>query len=243
MSRPLTATPESKPLVSPGFIWNATLIIFIFTALTLALSVAGRWMGQRIAMGGHTTSTAPTTLMIAGERLKIPANAMRFDSQRAGGTLERADLYLLWPQMEGYSTRYRQYFNDAGTAEKMVFVTIRPSSMPMDMSQRLQPVYQRLVEPEASRLSNGLTRFKFAGTTRYVGELLFVGDRIGQDPFVVRCLEEAAFPAGSRTCMRDISFGGNLTVDYRFSAALLPHWKELDAAIRGYVETALAAGG
>lgn len=243
MSQPLTATQQLKPLVSQGFILKATIVIFVFTALTVALSLAGRWMGQRIAMGGHSISTLPSKIIIEGEHLRVPANAIRFDSQRAGGTMDRLDLYLLWPQMEGYSTTNRRHFNDTDNAEKVVFLTIRPVTMPVDMSQRLQPVYRRLIEPSGTRLANGLTQFRFSRDTRYVGELLYVGERPGQDPFVVRCLEESAFPNDSRNCMRDLNFGDNLSVDYRFSAKLLPHWKELDAAIFGYASNARGTGG
>lgn len=242
MSQSLTATPEPKPLVSQGFIWKTMLVIFIFAVLTIAVSLAGRWMGQRIAMGGHSVSTSLSTIIIEGERLNIPVNAIRFDNQRAGGKTDRLDLYLLWPQMEGYSTDNRRHFNDTENAEKMVFLTIRPVSMPIDMSQRLQPVYRRLIDPSGVRLENGLTQYRFAKDTRYVGELLYVGERPGQDPFVVRCLEETASPKGSRNCMRDISFGNNLSADYRFSAKLLPHWKELDTAIYSYANDARGAG-
>lgn len=242
MSQPLTATPEPRPLVSQGFILKTTLVIFILAALTVAVSLAGRWMGQRIAMGGHSVSTALTTIHIEGERLRIPANAIRFDNQRAGGSMERLDLYLLWPQMEGYSTGNRRHFNDADNADKIVFVTIRPTSMPIDMSQRLQPVYQRLIEPTGIQLDNGLTRYRFSNDTRYVGELLYIGERPGQHPFVVRCLEETAFPKGSRSCMRDVNLGDTLSVDYRFSANLLPQWEALDTAIYGYANNAKAAG-
>lgn len=243
MSQPLTATPEPRPLVSQGFILKTTLVIFVLAALTVAVSLAGRWMGQRIAMGGHSVSTSLSTILINGERLRVPANAIRFDNQRTGGTKERLDLYLLWPQMEGYSTGNRRHFNDADNAEKMVFITIKPASMPIDMSQRLQPVYRRLIEPDGIRLENGLTQYSFSSDTRYVGELLYVGERPGQDPFVVRCLEETAFPKGSRNCMRDLNLGDNLSVDYRFSAKLLPQWKALDTAIDGYASKAMATGG
>lgn len=243
MSQPLTATPEPKPLVSQSFILKSTMVIFLFGLLTVAVSVTGRWMGQRIAMGGHSISTSLSKILINGEELRIPANAIRFDNQRSGGTMERLDLYLLWPQMEGYTTGNRQSFNDAGNADNMVFVTIKPVSMSIDMSQRLQPVYRRLVEPVGKSLAYGLTEYQFASDTRYVGELLYVGERPGQDPFVVRCLEESAFPKGSRNCMRDFNIGENLSVDYRFSAKLLSHWKALDAAIDNYTRNAGNSGG
>ncbi|MCR9134958.1 MAG: hypothetical protein NXI27_03135 [Alphaproteobacteria bacterium] len=243
MSQPLTATPEPRPLVSQSFILKSTIVIFLFGLLTVAVSVTGRWMGQRIAMGGHTVSTSLSTILINGETLHIPANAIRFENQRSGGTMERLDLYLLWPQMEGYTSGSRHAFNDTGNADKMLFVTIKPMSMAIDMSQRLEPVYHRLVEPVGKSLANGLTEYRFASDTRYVGELLYVGERPGQAPFVVRCLEETTFPKGSRNCMRDVNIGENLNIDYRFSTSLLDHWKTLDAAIVDYARNAIDRGG
>jgi hypothetical protein len=237
------SSTEIKPIISPGLIWKTTIVVSIFAILTLGLSVTGRWMGERIATGGHSVAKTITAIMINDEKFQFPANTIRFENQRAGGMMERADLYLLWPQMEGYSNKNRQHFNDTGKSGKMVFLTLKPASMPLDMSQRYEPVYLRLVNPAGETRGNGLTKFAFREDTRYVDEVLYVGDRQDADPFVVRCLIESGLPAGSRSCMRDIHIGENMSVNYRFSTELLPHWRALDAAIFDYVTGALQTEG
>ena len=243
MNQTMTVNDQSepRPLVSPGFVWKTMLIIFAFTILTAALSVTGRWMGKRIAMGGHSISTEAKTVIIANERMLIPTNTIRFENQRAGGPMDRLDLYLLWPGLHGYSTEHRRQFNDTEHGQNVLFATIKPRSMALDMTGRLQPVYSRLVLPNPAEQTSGLIAYSFGDDTRYVGEQLLVGSRRNHPTFVARCLEQSALPAPSRNCMRDIDIGSNLSIEYRFSEALLPHWQQLDEAIQAYAAKALFA--
>ncbi len=241
MAHPLTAssTPQYQPLISSGFLWRTALVILAFAILTLFLSLTGRWMGEKIASGGHSVSTDIRTLFLGDEQLQFPANAIRFENQRAGGSFERIDLYVLYPEMQGYSNETRAHFNDTVTSDKLLFLTIETASMPLDMSDRLEPVYRRLLEPGGTSVPGGLTRYRFDPDTRYGDELLYVGQRGDQPPFVVRCLDPADLPDGSRSCLRDFAFGEGLSVAYRFSDGLLTQWRQLDAAIVSYVTDAM----
>ena len=205
MAQPLTAppTPQYQPLISSGFLLRTAPVILVFAILTLILSVTGRWMGEKIARGGHSASTDLQALFIGDEKLLFPANAVRFESQRAGGEFERVDLYMLFPEMQGY----REHFNDIVASDKLLFLTIEAASMPLDMSERLEPVYKRLLEPEDTSAPAGLTRYRFQKDTRYGDELLYVGQRTDLPPFVVRCLNPTDLPEGSRSCLSDFSFG------------------------------------
>jgi hypothetical protein len=62
-------------------------------------------------------------------------------------------------------------------------------------------------------------------------------------PYAVRCLVEtndAVKEFTTRTgCQRDISLGTDLSVTYRFSIDLLPHWREIERDVRARLEAAL----
>ena len=127
--------------------------------------------------------------------------------------------------MQGYSDETRQHFNDAVASDKLLFLTIEPSSIPLDMSGRFEPVYERLIDPAGTPVSGGLTRYQFQEDTRYGDELLYIGQRGDKPPFVVRCLNPSDLPKGSRSCLRDLAVGQGLSVAYRFSEGLLDQWR------------------
>ena len=55
MNQPAPETADLyRPLISPGLVWKTMMIALAFAALTALLNVAGRWMGERIASGGHS---------------------------------------------------------------------------------------------------------------------------------------------------------------------------------------------
>ncbi len=241
MSEPAAApTGHYKPLISPSLIRKTTIVALGFAALTFVLSMTGRWVGERIASGGHSLETDVRSFFIEDQALQFPANVVRFENQRQGGTLPWIDLYLLFPQMTGYSDTDQRHFNDPVASDKLIFLTIRAADMPLDMSGRLEPIYRRLTHSLGTPVSSGLTQYAFLDGTRYVDEVLFVGEPKAGHPFVARCLEQAALPAGARGCMRDVAFGEALSVEYRFSQNLLPQWKTLDAAVLDYVTSALS---
>lgn len=69
---PSTFNDESKPLISPRLIRKIMIFVAIAGLLTLALSVAGRWVGERIVMGGHSTDSTPVRFTVGQTRLPCP---------------------------------------------------------------------------------------------------------------------------------------------------------------------------
>lgn len=240
MSQQATHTKELyTPLISPGFLRKTLTVVLVLAALTVALNLTGRWLGERIARGGHSVETDLRRILIAGEALAFPANALRFEEQRQGGMQHQIDLYLLYPQMTGYSDEDRWNFNDLAASERLVFLTVRENAMQLDMSGRFEAVYLRLTEQSGQSVFEDLIRYDFLDGTRYIDEALYVADRPDQDPFVVRCLGQANVAPGARGCLRDVMISSALSVEYRFSIELLPQWRTLDAAVIAYVTDAI----
>ncbi|MCP4314817.1 MAG: hypothetical protein GY789_01935 [Hyphomicrobiales bacterium] len=237
MNQPMPSTPsdESKPLISSGLLRKAAICIAAMGALTLALSIVGRMIGERMVMSGHSIDPSPVAISLNGNTIVLPANTIRFDNQRVGGVHERIDAYFTWPDLEGYTHANRRHFNDIDNSQQLVFLALSARTMPMDMSARLEPVYSRLTDGGTRSKESGLLAYAFEDDTRYAGEILYVGARNNDLAFAARCLKENGMPSGSHSCMRDINVGPDLTVTYRFSRKLLPEWRRLDAAIKAYV--------
>ncbi|RVC21555.1 hypothetical protein EN893_34355, partial [Mesorhizobium sp. M7A.F.Ca.CA.004.04.2.1] len=81
-------------------------VLYGFAALALlsaAISLAGKWFGHSIAMAGYTDDATMHQVVIGNNVITVPANAIRFAQARRDGIASRLDLYLRYPQMDGYS--------------------------------------------------------------------------------------------------------------------------------------------
>jgi hypothetical protein len=231
---------EETPLLSTGFLIRITALIALLAILTLAISVGGRWFGARVSLAGNTDSTAPVTLTIGRDTLQLPENTLRFPSQRRSGNSERADLYLAWPQMQGYSTENRDRFDNVAASADLVFLQITQATMSRDMSGRLEPIYSHLLDGQPQPFANGMTLHRLRADAGYGNEVLLTAHRNGAPDYVVRCvLPTSPELATSGDCQRDIKVGHDLSVLYRFSSKHLAEWDHIDAAIAQFVEARL----
>ena len=212
------------------------------TLLSLAIFAGGHWLSRLLSRGDYTEDPTPREIVIGNNVLSVPSNAIRFASARRDGEAARIDLYLHWPDMEGYTAAARDDFNDVSGRRDILFVTFEPQQMPLDMSERFDPIYRSLVAEPAKPGENGIEFYDFKPDTGYAGEKLAVAKRPGKLPFVARCLTGAAATQSLAPCERDIAVGDRLTLLYRFPESLLGSWRQLDEAVtrraRDYLKAA-----
>ncbi len=232
---------EEKPLISSGFVYRLTADVAVLAALTVAISIGGHWLGDKISLAGHTTDTKPISVTIGEDTMRLAANTIRFPSERMDGTAERVDLYLTWPQMQGYSEADRMRFDDISQSSSLIFLQISQSTMSRDMSGRLEPIYSQLMDGAAYAGPFGLTAHRLRADAGYNDEILLTAQRPGEPDYVVRCLlPSSPAAATSGDCQRDVKAGKDLSVLYRFSSNQLGDWRAMDAAVQNFVETRLA---
>lgn len=236
ISMQATAEVEEEPLFSNSFLLRALVYLGVMATLTLTLVFGGHWLGKRINLAGHTDSRDIMTIDIGRDRLKLPANVIRFDTQRHSGTAERVDLYLSWPTMDGYSREESARFNNLSQSRSLIFLQITQSVMSRDMSGRVQPIYSHYFDGAPEAFGNGLTLHRFKPEAGYQDDVLLTASREGNTEYAVRCIlpgPDTGATAGD--CQRDIVLGNDLSVLYRFSSNLLPQWRELDRAVADYI--------
>ena len=135
MSHPASnVAAEETPLLSNGFLIKLTTVVAVLALLTVAISFGGRWFGRHITLAGNSDSTAAVSITIGRDTLNLSENTLRFPSQRHGGVAERADLYLTWPEMQGYTKEQRARFDDVAQSSGLIFLQITQSTMSRDMS-------------------------------------------------------------------------------------------------------------
>lgn len=231
----------AQPL-RPAFM---TRVFVAFAALALlsgAISLAGKWAGRSIAMAGHTDDTTVREIVIGNDVLAVPANMIRFETSRRDGVAARLDLYLRWPQMDGYSAEARDDFNHAGGSRNILFLSFEERIMSRDMSGRFEPIYRALIDGPGSAGPAGLRVHAFPEKSGYVDEVLVVGEETGGPPFVMRCLSGAAMRESLAPCERDIHVGRDLTLTWRMPAELAGSWRDVDAAVRAAAARFLRGG-
>jgi hypothetical protein len=240
MSHAAHSAPDEQPLFSTGFLLRTMAAIAVLAVLTVAISIGGRWFGRHISLAGNTDSTVEIMLAIGRDTVKFPENAIRFPSQRHEGAAERVDLYLAWPEMQGYGKENHLRFDDVAQSSGLIFLQVTQGTMSRDMSGRLEPIYSHLLEGPAAPFRNGLTLHRLRADAGYGDEVLLTAPVEGGPDYVVRCiLPSAPDKAASGDCQRDIKVGRDLSVLYRFSSSHLDDWEHIDAAIRTFVETRL----
>ncbi len=236
-----SSVAEETPLISSRFVYRLTAVVALLALLTVGISIGGSWFGKRIALAGHTDSTEQFIIQIGQDKLTLSANTIRFRDQRQSGTSERVDLYLTWPEMQGYSAGLRSRFDDISQSSALIFLQLSQSTMSRDMSGRLDPIYSKLFDGNPQQVNFGLTLHHLRADSGYGNEIILTAPRDGQPDYVVRCLLPAPGErANSGDCQRDIHIGQDLTVLYRFSSALLQDWQHIDAAVRLFLENRLA---
>jgi len=239
---------EATVAESPDFeVVDSTLmkrVFYIFAALALlsvAISVGGKWLGRSIAMAGYTDDATVRRIVMGNNLISVPANFIRFDQARRDGIASRLDLYLRYPEMDGYSMAARDDFNHA-TTRKIIFLSFEPRMMSRDMSGRFAPIYSALIEKPGTPGPGGTTVYAFTEKSGYLNEVLAVAERPGKDPFVARCLSGPSAEESLAPCERDIQVGDDLSLTYRFPRELLANWPALDAAIAAKLASILKTG-
>lgn len=214
------------------FVMRTFMALAALALLSAGISLAGKWAGRAIVMAGHSDDTSLREIVIGNDVLDVPANMIRFDAARRDGAAGRLDLYLRWPQMDGYSHAARDAFNHADGDRSILFLSFEPRMMSRDMSGRFEPIYRELIEEPGRPGPGGLVVHRFPENSGYVDEVLAVARTDGGEPFVMRCLAGAAARESLAPCERDIHVGRGLSLVYRVPARLAGQWREIEAKVR-----------
>ncbi|MCG6115988.1 MAG: hypothetical protein MEQ84_12380 [Mesorhizobium sp.] len=224
-------TATIAPPIRPAFAQRLFLVFLGLALMSGVISVAGHWLGGRLALGGHSAETTVHEIVLGNDVLAIVENTIRFEEARQSGVANRLDLYLHWPELEGYSEATRDAFNHADGSREIIFVTFHQRLMSRDMSGRYTPIYAALTEAGTPGPA-GLEMRPFKPTAGYLDEVLAVGPEDGTGRrFVARCLTGPLAAESLAPCERDVHLGEGLSVNYRFPEHLLQEWQLLDAAL------------
>ena len=237
----IAVQPEVRTL-DAGLLVKVFYVFVLLALLSVGISIGGKWLGRSIVMAGHTDDRTLHEIVIGNNVVTAAANEIRFERSRRDGVTKRLDLYLRWPELEGYSELTRDDFNHAGGIRRIIFVSLEERQLSRDMSGRFEPIYSAMIERPGEQGPAGIVSYRFDKKSGYLNEMLEVAERPGKEPFVARCISGPSAEESLAPCQRDIHLGDNLSLSYRFPAELLGNWKELDASIQAKAARLLATG-
>ena len=209
------------------------IVVCVATIVLLAYAtrVAIDLYGASLTLTRLSADPSPVAVTIGGENVAVPRNMLRGgDSVRNGQTVDRAELLLRWPGLEGYAPASAADFTDGSPFAPLVYATISPRTVALDSAARLDNIYARYFVGAPIVAPGGLTARALSAESGYTGEVVYYGPA-GQQRFVARCLARATadMPA---TCIRDLPMGQNLTLLYRFNRDIIGDWQALDAGMQ-----------
>lgn len=238
---PVADQDTHSALISNRLLFRITLVIAALAVVASGLSVAGKHFGEELALGANTPSLELHHITIGQDTIRLPANVIRFESQRRGGPAERVSIFLSWPDLQGYSRQNALLYTDPRRSDRLIFAELSQSVMSRDMSGRVEPIYSKLFTGQPTAGPDGLVVHVLSRKSGFGDERLLTADMPDGSTYAVRCLlPEAGQPTTSADCLRDVRVGRDLTLLYRFSSELLPHWRQIDHAVRDYASRHLA---
>lgn len=238
-----TAESDSSVFVRSTFLLRVFYAFTVLALISLGVSIGGKQLGRAIALAGHTDSTALQEVVIGSDVMAVPANMIRFDEQRRDGVANRLDVYLRWPQLDGYSDAAKDDFNHANAGRRIIFLSFGERMMSRDMSGRLQPIYSSMIIAPGHTGPAGTRVYAFNEKSGYLNEVLVVAQPSGAEPFVARCLVGESADESLAPCERDIHIGKQLSLTYRFPRELLSDWQALDRVVRAKAVSLLKSDG
>ncbi len=232
-----TSTHRIEPIVASVLLQRVFYCVAALAVLSLAIAIAGRFLGHGISLGGHTEDTSLQEIVIGNNVLELPANMLRFGKQRRSGITERVDVYLHWPDMQGYQAEFIRDFNGSGPEKRMLFATFEPRATSQDMSGRYGPVYSTLTLGPGISGPGDLTIQALRPDSGFVNEEVVASrERAGHALFVARCLDAETSKSNLASCQRDIFVGDDLQLTYRFPREMLKDWRQIEQQMQAFAK-------
>lgn len=229
---------QKQEKIRPSVLKKLFLVALTLLIAALGMFASAHFFGDNLSRAGHSSSTHNLEVIVGDEYLTVPANKVRFFSQRNSGAHEKLDLYLHWPSLSGFTDELSVHFNDASDNSNLIFISIEPRNMSHDMSGRVAPIYAQFFEGKSVASHSGLVKQALSANGGFIDEDLYYAAS-SPYPFATRCVRESA--STTPFCIRDIHIGRNLMLTYRFHQKHLPSWIELEQSVRALTNSMIVS--
>lgn len=209
--------------------WAIAAAILLVTAAVAA--------GSIVWLRAAPPPPHPVEATIGTARLLYLQSFARQPAGRDGGRLDRLDLAVLYPGFEpaGAIVGLTPKTDVRARTDRTLFFTIAPAEDTLDPVERPIKLYARFLGEPLPERPDGLVERQFETGSPFETEDLVIAPPEGR-AFYARCPRPGRKSDGLPSmCIHDFRLRG-LDVQLRFSATLLPQWRELVDGARTFVE-------
>jgi hypothetical protein len=201
--------------------------------LILVMGTVGGWFWLFGPSQGSSTDAVPVNVGVL--RLNIPGTYMRGGNLARSGSVERVDVIARFPEMTGAGIAPAKTADIANHQPlTLVFVSVIRGDGGLDPADRPQEIYGRFLEPDTWQNPGGLVLRRFAPSSPYSDEELYLAPPDGR-LFWARCRRAQAQPSVlGETCLWRYRLSDQ-DVQVRFAPELLPQWEQLSEGVRQLV--------
>ena len=212
------------------------LITFALAALFLLFYLAPAPPSFFREQISFTSRTDVVALKVHGHKFFIPANYLKYRSDRQGGERAEVKLAALLPDMQGYSNWDDSSFKNNAADSTIVEMLIHDDAVMLSEHDWLQRIYMPYVaDPRGTPGPFGLTQYAFRQDSGYRGEDLFVGQD-SRGPVVIQCVRLSQI-VPSPGCHRELPIAHGVALGYRFKRAHLARWREIGDSVEKLVQS------
>ncbi len=212
------------------------LVTFALTALFALFYLAPRPPSFFREEVSFTSRTDPVELKVHGHQFRIPANYLKYRSDRQGGERVNIKLVALLPDFQGYSGWEDSSFKSNAADSPVVEMLLHDDQVKLSEAGWLARIYMPYVEdPNGSDGPYGLKQYQFREDSGYRNQDLFVG-QTEHGPMVLQC-ERASQQVTNPSCHREFPIAHGVALNYRFKRSYLARWREIADGVSKLVAT------
>jgi hypothetical protein len=210
--------------------WLIPLGVFLFTfvlsAVFLVLYLAPPTPGLFKEQVSFTSQTDTVELKVHGHRFQIPANYLKYRSDRLGGARKQIKLIAALPDMEGYASWADPAFRSNAPDSPAVELLIHDDPVKLSEADWLNRIYLPYVaDSRGTPGPYGLTLFTFRRDSGYHDEDMFVGHS-DHRLIVLQCVRVSP-QVPNPSCHEEIPIAHGVALGYRFKRTHLAQWQEI----------------
>ena len=212
------------------------LITFALAALFLLFYLAPAppsFFREQISFSSRSDIVS---LKVHGHKFYIPANYLKYRSDRQGGERPEVKLAAILPDMQGYSSWDDSSFKSNAADSPVVEMLVHDDAVMLSERDWLERIYMPYVaNPKGAPGPFGLTQYAFRRDTGYRDEDLFIGQG-AHGPMVIQCVRLSQ-QVPSPACHRELPIAHGVALGYRFKRAQLARGREIGDSVEKLVDS------
>lgn len=173
-----------------------------------------------------TSRADSVVLKVHSHKFHIPANYLKYRSDRQGGDRKEIKLVALLPDMDGYSSWEDSSFKSNAADAPTVEMLIHDDEVKLSEKDWLSRIYMPYIaNPRGAPGPYGLVHYVFRPDSGYRDVDLFVGTT-GRGLAILQC-ERFGQRNTSPSCHREMPIAHGVALSYRFRRSHLGRWREI----------------